>query len=234
MLVQVPPQRPKSKEAIPADGAALVIGEHALQDAAAGLKLRQGRAAQEVLAPHIVLEVQSKAKHVVPEAQHADGAALADGEHALHRAAAELKLRQGHAAQEVLVLQTAQAVQVNPSHAIPNHAANLMEDRVQAMASAVLAIAGMLMLMVMDGRLIQALIPAILEGSHLVTAMTTATHAILALMKLLPDLMVETKIVTVRWTKTLVLVSPFKTRMPTQPARTNPAVMGRHTHGKHR
>ena len=217
MLVQVLPQRPKIKEAQHADGATLADGEHALQDAAAELKLRQGHAAQEVLVLHIVLEVQAKAKHVVPEAQHADGAALAYGEHALHRAAAELKLRQGRAAQEVLVLQTAQAVQVNPNHAIPNHAAHLMEDRVQAMASAVLAIAGMLMLMVMDGRLIQALIPAILEGSHLVTAMTTATHAILALIKLLPTLMVKTKIVTVRWTKTLVLVE-----------RPSHAHMGRH------
>ena len=101
---------------------------------------------------------------------------------------------------------TAPVRRARTSRAIPNHAAHLMENRVQAMASAVLAIAGILMLMVMDGRLIQAPRPAILKGSHLVTAMTTATNAILALLKLLPSLMVKTKIVTVRRTKTLVRV----------------------------
>ena len=119
----------------------MVVFQAGLLHAAVQLDPKRGLAAQEVLVLHIVLEVQQTLKLQLREAQHADGGALADGVDALHHAAAELKLRQGHAAQEVLVLQTAQAVQVNPNHAILTRAARAMVDRAQAMASAVRAIA---------------------------------------------------------------------------------------------
>ena len=131
----------QSREATSAVGAAMVDLQAGLLHAAVQLDPKQGHAAQEVLVLHIVLEVQQTLKLQIREATSAVGAALVDGVDALHHAAAEPDINIGRAVPEELVLQTAQAVQVNPNHAILTRAARAMVDRAQAMASAVRAIA---------------------------------------------------------------------------------------------
>ena len=105
------------------------------------LKPRQGLAAQELLVLHIAMAAQARMQIVMQVAMSAAGVTMVIGENALHHAAAEPDINIGRAVPEELVLQTAQAVQVNPNHAILTRAARAMVDRAQAMASAVRAIA---------------------------------------------------------------------------------------------
>ena len=145
-----------------------------LLHAAVQLDPKQGHAAQEVLVLHSDLAVQQTLKLQIREAQHADGGALADGVDALHHAAAEPDINIGRAVPEELVLQTAQAVQVNPNHAILTRAARAMVDRAQAMASAVLAFA-MQMLMVMGTQAVAARRVAVRDPKALIAVIQTAT-----------------------------------------------------------